>query len=453
MKNMLAATAALSVLAFAGAASAATVNRVVLDAGTTLASRNPQAAVDAAGNVHVVSQAQSNDFISGDDIYYYRLSSAGTVLTPQFAVTTGGVGAGRSKVIALSTGKAVVAWKDGSTIMAALVDPASGGSIEAGPIAVSATCTSAGHFSMAAGADNKPQFIIGCDGPSTMAYHARLAADLTGVEVVDHAVLTQRWRGKESSVAVDADGNLHVVVIASSSGAGDDAVAYAMLDADGAVLIDETPLHQTNGVSEPGHFPKVFARADGNVLLFWGDKRFTFDAGDPRNENGQGGTMFQTVIDPSAHTGGAGNAGDIDELRVGSELQIGNAWYTHAFMGSDGQVRVVAGAGTKGAGDIVYYKVSGSSVATALVTANNESYTYYKKWMGGAGNMVVWAEGIFVPTLSGVSTRLVAARTSEFDSATAPVVVVNDDGGALAPFLLVLLGVAGLARYRVRRRA
>jgi hypothetical protein len=159
--------------------------------------------------------------------------------------------------------------------------------------------------------------------------------------------------------------------------------------------------------------------------------------------------MFQTVIDPANHTGGVGNPGDIDELRVGSELHIGNAWYTHAFLAPDGDVRVVAGAGTKGAGDIVYYKVNGSSVGMGIVEANNEAYQYYKKWMTGAGNMVVWAEGIFVPTLAGGSTRLVAAKTSGFDASTRR---KSGDSGAVSPMFLFLLGIAGLARAASRRR-
>lgn len=460
MKNWLVAAVALPILASAGMASAATVNRIVLNDGTDLAFRNPQAAVDASGNVHIVSQAAPSDFSLGDDIYYYRVNSAGTVVTPEFAVTTGGTGTGRSRVIALSSGKAVVAWKDGNAIMAALIDPAGTGSIEEGPIAVTSNCTSAGHFSMDVGSDDKVHFLVACDGPSTMMYHARLAADLTSVEVADHAVLTVHWRGKESAVAVDSSGNLHTLSI--QGGAGDYGMVYAQFDADGNTLIDATPLHMTNGTADYGHFPKVFAKSDGTALLVWGDKRFTFDAGSAFNEDGQGGTMFQTVVDPANHSGAVGDPGDIAELRVGSELQIGNAWYTHSFLGADGEVRVVAGAGTKGAGDIVYYKVSGSSVSTAVVTANNEAYQYYKKWMGGAGSLVVWAEGIFVPTLSGVSTRLVAARTSEFDGATSATVIINEDDGwfgcslstgkaPVDPLLPLLAALAGL--YLLRRRA
>ena len=116
--------------------SAASVNRIVLNDGSTFAFRNPYAATDSTGSVHIVAQGQLNDFSTDDDVYYYRVAKNGAVMTPQFAVTTGGVGVGRTKVVATSTGNAVVAWKEGAAIMAVLIDPSGGGSILDGPITV-----------------------------------------------------------------------------------------------------------------------------------------------------------------------------------------------------------------------------------------------------------------------------------------------------------------------------
>lgn len=438
-KNWQRATLALALSIVAGAASAATVDRIVLNDGSTDAFRNPWAAVDADGNVHVVAQGQPNDLAGSDDVYYYRLSSGGTIRTAEFAVTTTDVGAGRPHVVATSAGMAVVAWKEGSDIMAALIDPANGGSIADGPDIISDNPGggSAGHFSMAIGADDDVHFIINADSG---VYHVRMAAaDLT-VEVAQHLISSTYWRGVMNSVAVDDAGNVHAVVVPSGQ-----APSYTMLDADGATLIDETLL---NVDGHEGNHVGIVADSNGEVRIAYSDKRFTFAGSyDPGSE---GGAMFQVTIDPSAHTGGTGNAGDIDELRVGDDLLIGHFWYGMPFVGSDGEFRAVAGTGGRGSGSLNYYRVNGSTVRSGNVAANNQGWQYYRKLVTGAGSMVVWPEAIFVPTPEGVSTQLVAAKVSAFDAST---VRKSGDSGAFSPALVLLLGLAGLARAGYRRRA
>jgi hypothetical protein len=435
-KNLLRAALALQLLLVAGIASAATVDRIVLNDGTALAFRNPQATVDSSGNVHIVAQGQPNDFSSGDDVYYFRRSSSGSAMTAQFAVTTGGIGAGRPQVVATSNGRAVVAWKENSDIVAVLIDPANGGSIVDGPdiVADNPGGGTAGHFSMAIAEDDDVHIIVYNDSGT---YHARIAAANLAIEVPAHLIGTSYWRGVQSAVAVDSAGNVHVVFVPSSQ-----APSYTMLNAAGDTQIDDTLLNP-DGVE--GNYFAIAADDTDEVRIAYGDRRFTFS---PTEDQGsEGGSMFQVAIDPTAHTGGVGAAGDIDELRLGDDLLIGNFWYGRAFVGSDGEFRAVAGSGGRGSGNLNFYRVSGNSVATGNVVANNQALQYYRKHGAGAGNLVIWSEGIYVPTLSGVSTQLVAARTSAFDSATKR----KGNSGSPAPLLLLVLAMAALTRFGFRR--
>lgn len=434
-------------LAFGGVVNAKTVTRYVLDDGMTNTYRNPSAAVDKSGNVHVVAQGQLNDFSGpGDDIYYFRVSKSGAVKTPMLGITTGGTvhDNGRAHVVTLESGMAVVAWREHSpkVVKAVVVDPAANsgaGGIVAGPVTVmDASVNSPAHFDVAVDGAHV-HFIISA---SNNVWHARLAAADLSEEVAAHATgLDSYWQ--DIKVAADSSGNLHVVGRRSST----QDPFYAELDTDGAPLIGPTFLHEnplSPGEGTNGNHLGVAVKS-GKVLVMFGDKRDNYDFECQSCQYaGQGGSAFLTTIDPSAHSQGVGADGDIEELRVGSELRVGNIWYAQGFLGTDGAYHIMSGSSTRGSGDINYFKVKGTSISSAQVTANNASYSYYRKYISGAGNMVVWAEGVYAPTISGVTSRLVAAKTSSFIGS-------SGGGGSPAPMLLAVLGLVGLARARMRQ--
>lgn len=432
-------------LAVAGIANARTVSTYTVDDGLTNAWRNPEVAVDSDGNIHIVAQGQPNDLSASDDIYYFRISKGGTVLNEALGVSTAGAvhDNGRAHVRALPDGRAIVAWREHSPrqVKAAIIDPEGAGGV--GSIAVAAitvmdSTNSPNHFDMALDGDDV-HFII--NGNSNV-YHARYTAATLVAEVPIHQItgITSYWQ--DVKAVADANHNVHIV---NRTNPNSGQPYYAMVDAAGVLQIGETLLADDGSgtaFTYGNHF--AIAMQGDNVKVLYGSKANTFDGTCNRCWEGQGGTAYLVTLDPSAHSGAVGAAGDLGELQVGDQVRVGNTWYFQGFRGSDGDFHVMGGTGGRGAGDIAYYKVNGSSVSEHVVTANNEAYQYYRKYIVGAGNMVVWAEAFFVPTLSGVSTKLVAAKVSAFDGG-------GGGGGAPAPMLLVVLGLAGLIRARLRR--
>jgi hypothetical protein len=429
--------------AIAGVANARSVDRYIIDDGMTNAYKNPAAAVDTNGNVHIVAQGQPNDLPASDDIYYFRISKGGTVRNGPLLISTTIHDNGRAHVATLSDGKAIVAWREHSpkVVKAVVVDPttpAGVGSIVAGPVTIMDSTNGPNHFDMVVDGASV-QFII--NGNSAV-YHAKWSTTLV-VETAVHPVtgLTSYWQ--DVKVTKDATGNLHIVNRASSDGYP----YYAMTNSVGVTQIGETILHDDGTGTSTGSYGNHFAIAmkGSDVQILYGDKRNTYDGNCARCYEGTGGTAFLVTLDPTNHTGGVGAAGDIDELRTGADLTVANTWYFQGFKASDGDWHVMNGTGSHGSGDIAHYRVNGTSVSESLATANNQGYHYYRKYVTGAGNMVVWAEGVFVPTLSGTTNRLVAAKTSEFGGGG------GGGGGAPAPLMLLVLGLAGMVRARLRR--
>jgi hypothetical protein len=421
-------------LAMVGPASAAkTIDRFIIDDGLTNTYRNPSAAVDDDGNVHIVAQGQANTFSSTDDIYYFRISRNGTVRNGPLLVSTVVHDNGRAHVVALPDGKAIVGWRQANkALKAAVIDPAAAAGVGAISVPEVTIMASANHFDMVL-AGTSVHFL---SNASSVVRHARYTAATLVSEVADHAVaLASYWQ--DIKVTADAAGNLHMVARDGT----DDAPYYAMLDTAGVVQIGRTWLYD-NGTGEGSRGNHFDIDMDDDIVeVIYGDKRNSIDGTDCCFD-GSGGTAFRVRIDPTNHTAGVGVAGDIEELRVGPDLAVANTWYFGAFRGTDGNWHLMNGTGGHGTGDIVYHRVNGNSVSTAIASANNQGYQYYRKAVTGAGNMVVWTEGIFVPTLSGATNRLVAAKTSQF--------VGGGGGGAPAPLMLLVLGFAGLARARMR---
>ncbi|HUR41167.1 MAG TPA: JDVT-CTERM domain-containing protein [Verrucomicrobiae bacterium] len=455
----------IAALAWSAAGQAATVSRYVIDDGSTFAYRNPQVAMDASGNLHVVAQGRTNDFVAaGDDIFYFRLSPSGAVSTPKLGITTSGTvhDNGRAHVVTTSTGLAVVAWREHSpkVVKAVLVDPAANagaGGITAGPVTImDASVNSPSHFDVAITGTDVHFVMTG----SNNLWHARFSATDLSSEVAAHTVTGISAYWQDVKLAADSNGDLHVAGRTSSV----TDPWYAKLDTAGVVQIGQTVLHEdptSPGQGTVGNHLGVAVNGS-NVMVLFGDKRNTYDFNCQGCYGGQGGGAYLVTLNPAAHTGGVGAIGDINELRVGSEILIANNWYVQGFRGTDGDYRIMSGSGSQGSGDISYHKVSGSTVSSAHVSANNDAYQYYRKYIVGAGNMIAWAEGVYVPTITGVSTQLVAASTAAFDAAASSgtVVVVNEDdgwfgctlgkGGPLDPTLPLLASLAAL--YLARRR-
>jgi hypothetical protein len=423
-------------LVVAGPATAAkSIDRFIVDDGMTNAYRNPSAAVDSDGNIHIVAQGQANTLPANDDIYYFRISRNGAVRNGPILVSTVNHDNGRAHVAALPDGKAIVGWRQADkALKAAVIDPAAAAGVGAISVPEVTIMASANHFDMVV-AGTSVHFL---SNASSVVRHARFTAATLVSEVADHAVaLASDWQ--DTKVTADDAGNLHMIARAGS----DDAPYYAMLNNAGVPQIGITYLYD-NGTGEGSrgnHFG--IAMDDDLVEIVYADKRNNFDGTDCCYD-GAAGTVFRVRIDPTNHTGGVGAAGDIEELRVGDELEVANTWYHQAFKGSDGNWHVVNGTGAHGTGDIVYHRVSGNSVSSAIASANNQGYHYYRKYVTGAGNMVVWTEGVFVPTLSGATNRLVAAKTSQFVGGG------GGGGGAPGPLMLLMLGLAALVRARMR---
>jgi hypothetical protein len=412
-------------LAMVGPASAAkNIDRFIIDDGLTNTHRNPSAAVDDDGNIHIVAQGQANTFSGSDDIYYFRISRNGAVLNGPVLVSTVVHDNGRAHVVALPDGKAIVGWRQGNkALKAAVIDPAAAAGVGAISVPEVTIMATANHFDMVR-AGTSVHFL---SNSSNVVRHARYTAATLVSEVADHAVaLDTYWQDLHM---VGRDSSIH-------------APYYAMLDTAGVIQIGQTFLYDngTGSGSRGNHFD---IDMDGDIVeVIYGDKRNSIDGTDCCFD-GSGGTAFRVRIDPTNHTAGVGVAGDIEELRVGADLAVANTWYFGAFRSGNGDWHVVNGTGGHGSGDIVYHRLDGNSVSSAIASANNQGYQYYRKAVTGAGNMVVWTEGIFVPTLSGATNRLVAAKTSEF-------VGGGGGGGAPAPLMLLVLGLAGLVRARMR---
>ena len=467
--NVMAAAAAF---VFAGAAPAATVTRVVLNDGGSIALYNPAVAVDTAGNLHIAAVGTDSAVLDKDlnELYYIRVSPSGTILTPLTQVNDADTSAeGRPRIVATSGNKAVIVWRSYSSeaVRAALINPALAPAsvVEIGETAVGTVTSNVGHMAAAIDSSDRVHVIVN-HGGTNMTHMRFAAADLDSTDVTNGVAEHDIGRGvyqtyRELGLAADPSGNLHIAYQDSS----DSAPAYMMLDNDGAVLIDETLLFERDGANPEGSHSSIAADASG-VYIVYADRRenIYYQISDGSY---QGGTTFFSRIDPSL-AAQDGSAGDIDVLRVGSEVRLGGFWYSKSFLGSDGRIHVLAGVGQKGNGDLAYASVSrsGDSPKSTLITASNGGLQFYRHFPVGAGSAAVWAETVYSPTLTGLTMQLVMASVSALEAAASPVVVVRkeDDsflgcamrrGGHRAPVdpllpLLAALSAIYLLRRRVR---
>ncbi len=436
----------LAILLLAGTAQAATITRIVLDSGGTIALYNASVAVGPDGNYHIVAQGadavdQTNK--ATREIYYLRVNPSGTILTPRTKVNTPDATIdGRPKIAVTAGNKAVITYAgQGKALRAVLINPALAPAsiIEVAQASIGAT-TSSGHHNLAIDGNGKAH-VIRATGSGL--FHIRFNTATLVPDVAEHAITTGSYRQGDPGFAIDSNNRLHVVYQACDVNAQCPA-AYAMFDDTGTVRIAPTALFERTGVFAHAAHISLMVESPTAVHVVYGDKRNTSTFGN-WSDYKTGGTAFYVKLNPSLDDQN-GNAASLAAIRVGTDKTVGNHWYGSAFL-SGGTIHFVSGTDQSGTGDLLHRTInpgSGLVSGAAIATAQIGGYAL-KRQVRGVGSAVVWAEDVYSPTLTGVTTQLVMAKTANL-----PRLSSGGGGGALGSGLLMVLGVAGLLRSRRR---
>jgi len=445
-------------------ASAAELKTTVLNDGAAIAFGYNESVREGNGYIHIAvlgtpSSDPQNESLR--DVYYMLINGSGDVLidATKVSATTGRWG--RPHIALTSERKAVITWNgnsDGRIHYAYVnprLDPRNGGPADPAVIlevedTVIGTDTNNGHNSLVVDGNDVAHVFKSTKG-SGLFYLSFLPNDGAGAPDIvtpEVNVAPTTCCGQDPVVALDSNGNLHVLFRWDDPVDGLGPVAYLMLDGtDGSVMIDATPLYDATATLQHASHYSIAVDDDGQVHAVYGDKRFTIDADSWCNTCQIGGHMFYARLDPSA-AAQDGSASDMATLRVGDETQIWGYWYSKAFMNSSGSLDVF---GTTGGDDsdsrtMTYVRVTpnatGATVGNPRVfSANVLGPGWSKHFVSKAGNAVIWSAGHFSVPFSQPLYPLVMAPLSRFTGGGG-----GGGGGTFAPAGLGILLLAGLAR-------
>jgi hypothetical protein len=426
----------------------------------------PHAVADASGNLHIVAHGWSTSSNSDREIYYWMVSKNGTLLIDATQINdANSVKETRPQIGLLSDGRAVIAWAYGGStgVSYALIDP-SAADQDGSPadtsdpefLVVSETevgvDTNAGALRLAIGSDGTAHVVK--QTHNTLFYLSFDPTDGSGTP--ETAVADVERADAGLAMALDSNDNLHVAFQWDDPVDGLGPVAYMMIAgvdngsvSAGDVLIDATPLYDETAVLQhAAHFSLVVDSRD-RVLVVYGDKRRTVDFDSYCRECETGGDIYFTRLDPKLHAQD-GSSATIADIRIGSELYIGNYWYAQAFRGPGGVLDIYATTGGEQQSNdgIKHVRVTptssgGRAGEGRIFDVHAVSATWSKHFVTSAGDWVVWTEGVFSPTLDGRAYPMFIGKRSDF--AKRP---VRTKSGAME--LTFLAGLAALALLRRR---
>jgi hypothetical protein len=460
LSHVLALVAAFAALA--GPASAADIDRTVLDDGTTLSWSAPDSATDSNGRIHLAVQGWTTTSSSNREIYYLMLDRDGDVLiAPTMVNTADAARESRPRIVVLSDDRVVITFQGNSEpLRYVLINPAgddrNGNAANPADAAFLVTTetnvgvsTLSGEHDSEVGSDDTVHVVRQeTDELRYLSFNPATGAAVTAEVDIGNT----EWRGSIPAIGVDRDDNVHLV--AKFDDPVDDfaPVVYMMLDGtDGSIMIDASPLYDgAGGLQHSSHWSLMMS---GNkVDVVYGDKRFTADFDSWCNSCGQGGDMFYTRIDPGQHPQD-GSAGTMAQLREGDESHIGGIWYARAFR-SGSRIHVFSVPGTNNPGGdsgndgiMIHASVTPGSGSVSSLRAFNThavSANWSKHYVTSAGGKVFWVERVFSPVLTGEAYQLVMANVSSFGGG-------GGGGGSPGLPLLLVFGLAGLLRRMHRQ--
>jgi hypothetical protein len=287
----------------AAPASAADIDRTILNDGAVFSWSAPDSAVDSDNNVHLAMQGWTDSGNTATkEIYYMMVSRGGDILiAPTRVNTTDGAKESRPRIVVLSDDRVVITFQGSAEpLRYVLVDPA--GDDQSGDAADPAdvtflveTETNVGVSTLAGEHDSE----VGSDDTVHVVRQETDELRYLSFNPVTGAAVTAEvdignteWRGSIPAIGLDSDDNVHLV--AKFDDVVDDfaPVVYMMLDGtDGSIMIGATPLYDgLGGLQHSSHWSLMMA--GDKVDLVYGDKRFTSDFDSWCNDCGGGGDMF-----------------------------------------------------------------------------------------------------------------------------------------------------------------
>ena len=436
---------AVAVLISAAPALAANISKKILDDGSALALSNPAVAEDSNGRIHIVAQGWTVANLGGvNELYYMMVEKDGDVRIAATPInTTDASTEGRPDIVVLSNDKVVVVWaKSGEAVRYVLINPALDD--QNGNAAVPATIlertetaigvdTNRGHLSAAV---DSADIVHVVKASSSLRYNSFNPAT-NAVVTADVAIDASTEDRTQPGIGIDSNDDVHIAYCSNTVGVnGNCPATYMMLNgANGAVLIGSTQLYETVE-AKAAHF-SLAVDSNDRVHITYGDKRNNVDADSWCNECQQGGTAIYTKLDPSDDDQ-SGDAATLANIQFYEE-EMGNLWYARGFF-SGGAMRLI-GANGKG-GALTYI---GSPGGLKTFNANIGGNGWSRHYVDSVGGKVFWAEGVYSPTLAGGTLQLVMANLSSFAGG-------GGGGGTPAPMVLLILGLAGIARVLIARK-
>lgn len=368
--------------------------------------QHPQLKVDSSGNTHIVWAANDAD---GDRVIWYAMiDAAGELLVDysQIGEDSDLSGGDRNvpQIYLDSQERAWIVYHDnsGSDAYLVIIDPAAddqaGDALDAAAVVLAetnldlfATGDEYSHPRLAFDADDVAHIVLESGG-SSMLHYVRVddagATDLAGHVYVSTVEGFHTYPG----IAVDADGNVHVVFGSYNSS---DVLNYKMLDGSstsGATLIDTTPLYANS--SGYVKFPRIVAGDDGLMHIVFGRKIVDDEIG---------GILTYLAIDPSqaAQDGSASSAEDL-VARAPSDLNeaipMGASWYPELSVLND--KLFLSWFGTGGGGADIGWSYAGlidpvtGSASSRLYTKSATEQPSSNMWsVAHGGDRVAWVEG------------------------------------------------------------
>ena len=429
-----------------------------ISADTAFARDRPQVARDAEGNYHVVyrkgdagTRARS---ATAGNIGYMMVAPNGDVLIDEVNLTVDRTANVDSVDVEVgSDGKVFVSFghRNDRDLRMLVIDPSlapqDGTSPALGTITDVAEVTVVGTFNHPfIELDDTDNVYVWSHNGVFAKYDSALAEVVAPVE--PFTGISKNGHGT-SPVALDSDGNVHVVFQDCDSNLC--TVSYGMLDGtDGSVLIDQTNVI-TEGLStdqgsnvDVGDAPhaahyNIMVDSKDQVSLVWVDKRNTAIWDEYCTVCASGGTLFFAKLDPSLDDQD-GSAADMTVIKTVDDVALGPYKYVQAYMGKNNTVNIFFGQ----RGGMSHIRVSGNGKATPAVLLATSAVSFVG-WNKAYPAAMASDGRLFWPTIEnaddGAGSKIVMGKVS----------LGGGGGGSTAPALLLLVMGAAALRRRMAR--
>jgi len=188
-------------------------------------------------------------------------------------------------------------------------------------------------------------------------------------------------------IALDSKGNVHLVFQDDDSNLN--TISYAMLrGSNGNVLIDATNVitevlsserGSNDTVGDPPHAVhySVLVDSEDNVNLVWVDKRNAPTWDEWTEVSSSGGTLHYAKLDPSLDDRD-GDAADMSEIKVISDVGLGPHKYAQAFIADDDSVHIFFGM-RGGMSHIRVNNSNGEATDPVVLASNAVSFASWNK--------------------------------------------------------------------------